>query len=165
MSFDNFQKGLTKETDKFGYITQLLGYLHGSKDDPVVKDKDSASFLVMDKQHGHLHLDTHVKNPEINFEEAFEQRKAEVNSPDMPPRSFEPIPDGYKHSKTKEFVPNGNMKLDTYCSYCEQKFNCHDNIRVFLFSNGPKFFTKILEGKEPKVYEIKEDHNQKEATP
>lgn len=159
-SFDNFKEGLTKETDKFGYISQLNLYLEHAQDDPLVIDKDSASFLVMDKQHGHLHLDTHKKDREVDWRDAVRRRVAEVNNDDvMPPRAFEPKEDGYVHKDTKEFRPNGNLYLDTFCSYCSQKHRCYDNIRTFISKSGkPKFFVHVE--KEPKMYEVKDKYTE-----
>lgn len=152
-SFENFQKGLTPETDKFGYLPQLNLYLEHAQDDPLVTDKDSASFLVMDKQHGHILLDTHQKDRDIDWKDAVRRRVAEVNNDVMPPRAFEPLEDGYTHKDTKEFRPNGNLYLDTQCSYCNQKHRCHENIRTFITKGGkPKFFTKVV--KEPKMFEV-----------
>jgi len=107
----------------------------------------------MDKQHGHLHLDTHEKMPDIDWEREVAKRIEEVNGPDLPPRAFEAKPDGYY--KDKQFVPNGNLILGTECSYCDEKHKCWDNIRTFIYSNGPKYFVHIKEGKEPKVFEVK----------
>ena len=90
---------------------------------------------------------------EIDWNEAVRDRIAEINSPEIPPRAFEPKDDGNK--KDGKFVPNGNKILGTYCSYCDQKKKCYPELRTFIYSSGPKFFVSIKEGKEPKVPEIK----------
>ncbi len=152
-SFEKFQEGLTPEKDAFGYLSQLGGYHKAGLDDPEMTNKESAAFLVFDKQHGHIHLDIHKYNhDEILWEQAYEERKKIVNGPDLPERHYKEKDDGYKNPKTKEFIPNGNKLLDTNCSYCAQKFNCWENIRTFISSSGPKYFTKIV--KEPKMKEI-----------
>lgn len=165
-SFQKFKDHLTPEKDAFGYITQLLSYLETAQDDPIVTIKDKAAFLVFDKQHGHICLDIHERDPDFDWENFYEERKKIVNGQDIPDRTFTPKPDGYKNNKTKEFIPNGNEYLDINCSYCSMKNKCYDNIRVFLYSNGPRFFTKIIEGKEPKVLEItgKENLDSEEET-
>ena len=156
-SFQKFKDHLTPEQDAFGYITQLMSYLEDAQDDPVVIEKNKAAFLVFDKQHGHICLDIHERDPNFNWEEFYEARKTIVNGPDIPDRAFQAKPDGYKNPKTKEFVPNGNEYLDVNCSYCPVKHKCWDNIRTFIYYGGkPKYFTKIVEGKEPKVLEITE---------
>lgn len=153
-SFKKFKSGLKREEDAFGYLPQIGGYHRSAQDDDGVTDKEKASFLVVDKQHGHITLDTHeFKHDEIDWEKSVSDRVAIVNDPDnIPDRAFEPVEDGYTHKDTKQFIPNGNMKLGTNCSYCDQKFNCHENIRIFLDSRGPRYYTNIK--KEPRIKEI-----------
>lgn len=150
-SFEKFKEGLTEENDTFGYLPQLLSYLKLAKDDPLVIIKDRAAFLVFDKQHGHICLDIHELNPEFDFDEYYIEKKELLASDRIPDRAFLPKPDGYKN-KDKVFVPNGNELLDTACSYCEMKHACYQNIRTFMSSTGPKFYTKIV--KQPKMLEI-----------
>ncbi len=152
-SYDKFKSHLTSDNDSFGYITQLGSYLHASQGDPLVLDKDKAAFLVLDKQHGHICLDFHEKT-DFDWEAAYERRIAVVNSEEIPDRAFDPEPDGYKNYKTGEFVQNGNEVLGVNCSYCNMKSACYPEIRTFLSSRGPKFFTKIV--KEPKMFEVKQ---------
>lgn len=151
-SFDKFKEGLVPEKDAFGYLTQLRSYHDRAKLFNEVTDKVRAGFLVMDKQHGHIWLDIHDFSEPFDLSGFFKERIRVVNGPDLPERAFVPKLDGYKHKVTKEFIANGNELLDTNCSYCSQKFNCYDNIRTFIFSQGPKFFTKVV--KEPKVLEL-----------
>ena len=148
-SFKKFKEGLTKDGDAFGYLGQIGGYHAASREDENVTDKDRASFLVVDKQHGHITLDTHAfDHDNIDWAGAIEQRSASINdSSVIPDRAFDPIEDGYTHKDTKQFIPNGNLKLPLNCSYCDQKFNCHENIRIFLDSRGPRYYTHIK--KEP----------------
>lgn len=141
-SFNKFKSGLTADTDTFGYITQLQSYLHAGQKDDKVTDKSRGAFLVCDKTLGHICLDIHPYIP-FDWESEYELRKAEVNnSKKIPPRSFEPIPDG----------KSGNEKLPVNCSYCSVKHLCHDNIRTFLYSTGPVFLTKVV--REPNVPEV-----------
>ena len=152
-SFNKFKHALKKEDDSFGYLGQLGAYHASSQDDEGVLDKDKASFLVVDKQHGHITLDTHEFNhDEIDWEKAISERVSVVNNPDvMPDRAFPEIEDGYVHKETKQLIINGNKKLGVNCSYCDQKGNCYGNIRVFLSSKGPVFFTHVV--KEPRMKE------------
>lgn len=158
-SFQKFKDGLTKVTDMFGYLGQLGSYHKTGQDDPIVVNKKEAAFLAMDKQHGHLVLDVHEFDHEnIDWEKAYEERIAAVNGDKIPDRFYDTKDDGYKNPKTKQFMPNGNKLLGTECSYCHMKFKCHDNIRVFLASTGPKYFTEIV--KEPRMLEITKDQVQ-----
>lgn len=153
-SFKKFKEGLKQEQDSFGYLPQLGGYHKSAQEDEQITDKEKASFLVIDKQHGHLVLDTHEFNhDEIDWESSVKSRIKEVNNPEViPNRGFDPIEDGYNHKDTKQFIPNGNLKLNINCSYCDQKFNCYEDIRIFLSSKGPVYFTHIK--KEPRMTEV-----------
>ena len=155
-SFENFKQGLTKDSDKFGYIPQLMSYLEASKDDPVVSDKDNASFLVVDKVSGELCLDSHKKNVDIDWEASYNERIEVVEGSEIPERGFTPEADGYKNPKTKEFIFNGNEILGTQCSYCQVKHLCHPGLRTFVGKNSIKYYTKVE--KEPtKLIEIKKE--------
>jgi len=150
-SYQKFKDGKLKDDDPFGYIDQLDSYLEAAKDDPIVTDKDKASFLVMDKTLGHILLDTHQKQNKDY--EKFINDKREMIKGDIPDLCYEPKKDGYKNYKTKEFVENGNEYLGTGCSYCDFKKTCYPDMRIFLTSKGPKYFSKIV--KEPqKLVEI-----------
>lgn len=142
-SFKKFKEGKLLDDDPFGYYTQLMSYLYASQDDDLVTEKDKAGFLVFDKQLGHICLDMHEKPDWFDdLPNAYARRKELVNSPDLPDRDFQPIPDG----------KSGNEKLDTYCSYCDFKHLCHEGLRTFLYSRGPVFLTTVK--KEPDVPEV-----------
>ena len=142
-SFDKFKYGRLKTDDPFGYIKQLTGYLAAAKDDPLVTNKNEAAFLAVDKQHGHIVLDVYDLRDEVeDFEKELLETKAIVNdTTSIPERAWEAIPDG----------KSGNMKLPPACSYCESVFACWPGTRKFLYANGPKFLTKVVE--EPRVME------------
>lgn len=154
-SFKKFKSGLTKDEDAFGYLGQLGGYHKAGQNDPIQVDKENAAFVVVDKQHGHLALDVHkFDHSEIDWEKAVESRKEAVNNSDhIPDRAFDPEPDGYK--KDGEFKPNGSLKLGVNCSYCAHKFSCYDNLRVFISSQGPRFYTHVAH--KPKMLEISKE--------
>lgn len=148
-SFQKFKKGLTDETDAFGYLTQLPSYVYAAKDDPLVTDKDGGAFLVIDKQHGHLCLDYHDfrMNGKLDEIEKLYQSRIDMAKKDTPPvRGFDPQPEG----------KSGNMKLGTNCSYCEFKHKCHPGLRTFLYKRGagfaPTYLTEVV--KVPKVIEV-----------
>lgn len=140
-SYQKFQKHLTPEEDSFGYLDQLGAYLYASQDDPIVKDKNRAAFLVIDKTLGNICLDIHPKR-ELDYKKEVENKRRILESETPPERCFEPVPEGL----------SGNLKLGTRCSYCRHKHTCHPNLRTFLYAKGPVFLTKVE--KTPKVIEV-----------
>lgn len=141
-AFQKFRDGNLLQDDPFGYYTQIMSYLYSSQEDPRVTDKDHGYFLVFDKQLGHICLDKHEKPDWFDqFPEMYKRRKKSMEGP-IPPRGFEPIP----HQKS------GNMKLDTFCSYCEFKKVCYPELRSFIYSGKPVFMTTVA--KEPNVDEV-----------
>lgn len=142
-AFKKFKEHRLLEDDPFGYIPQAMSYLYSYQGHPAVTDQDHVYFLAFDKQLGHICLDKYEKPDWFSlFPEMYERRK-EMIAGDVPQRDFSPVPDG----------KSGNMKLDTYCSYCDFKHVCHPGLRVFLYSGGPRFLTEVV--KEPDVYEQK----------
>jgi len=142
-SFKKFQAGELANDDPFGYIGQIQSYLEASQDDPVVTDKDRCAFLVMDKTLGHLCLDIHKKVP-FDVREIARRKKDVMTSSTPPERAFAPVPDG----------KSGNMKLGMQCSYCNMRNACWPDVRTFLYSNGPRYLTKVV--KTPDVPEVKD---------
>jgi hypothetical protein len=162
-SFQKFSNHKLRTDDPFGYLTQIGTYLHASQNDPLVKDKDKASFVAVDKQLGHIAVDTYEfpsglpavgeRDPGTGAEHSLEPERAspvvelvlgkkQVLSRDTPPdRAFTDIPDG----------KSGNRKLGTECSYCPFKHACWPGLRTFNYSNGPTFLTKVE--REPNVVE------------
>lgn len=141
-SFKKFQSNGLRDSDTFGYLPQLGAYLHSSSKDPIVKDKDVASFLVIDKQLGKITLDTYPK-PDIDFEKVVEHKKKILELKEPPEeKCFEPVPEG----------KSGNEKLSVGCSYCSFRQSCWSGLRIFVYSTGPVFLTKVV--KEPKVIEL-----------
>ena len=147
-SFARFKAGLRSEDDSFGYLTQLGSYLLGSRDDPLVKEKNKGAFLVMNKVTGELCLDVHEFTEEDfdNINRDIEERKGVLlQSSDAPTRAFGPIPEG----------KSGNLKLAVNCSYCDYKGKCWPEMRTFLYSNGPRFLTHVE--RVPDVPEVNKD--------
>lgn len=139
-SFNRFSAGLTVKDDKFGYIDQLQQYLFASKDDPLVTIKDKAAFLVVDKTLGKICLDVHEKNG-VDYN-AVVVSKQEMLRDGTPDRGFSEVPEGL----------SGNQKLGVNCSYCAFKERCWPGLRTFMYSNGPRFLTRVA--REPNVAEI-----------
>ncbi len=150
-AFDKFKWGLKQEQDDFGYLKQLGAYLYAGRSDDTVRQKDVAGFLVGDKTSGEICLDIHPDTG-LDYEALIEEKKIEVSQPYPPGRAFNPIPD----------QKAGNMKLPTFCSYCDFKYKCWEKdanngkgLRTFLYSNGPRYLTKVVF--EPAVTEIDKD--------
>lgn len=127
--------------DPFGYTDQLDGYLLGSADDPLVRVKDRAYILAIDKILGHMYLYEHrLREAQIRARiKEFKQIVA-LNQP--PACTCETLPDG----------KSGNLRLDTKASYSAYKYCCHPNLRTFLYASGPVYLTKVV--RKPDVVEI-----------
>jgi hypothetical protein len=134
-SFKKFQEGNLREQDPFGYISQLSSYVYAAKDDILVTDKTHGAFLVIDKVNGHICLDVYDFTEELKTKEAeIKAIKEMVKEKTPPPRGFEDVP----QSKTSP-----NMKLGMECSYCEFKKACWPGLKMFAYSHGPMYLTKI----------------------
>ena len=142
-AFKKFENGTLVDDDPFGYMEQLASYC------TALGGRDGA-FLAVDKQTGKLAL---LKFPfeylkKYAVEERIEYLKEELSKDHLPDRCYD----------TENEGSSGNQKLNVNCSYCPFKFDCWSDsnngagLRTFLYSTGPKHFTKIV--KEPKVMEI-----------
>lgn len=132
-SFLKFKNKTIQEDDPFGYLVQLDGYVVGSADDERVTVKDRGYLLAVDKQLGHLALYEHKVRPELIRERI--RNYTEIVQLSEPPRcECKSIPDGEA----------GNLKLDTRASYNSYKYCCHPNLRTFLYSDGPRYLTKVV---------------------
>lgn len=140
-SFQKFADHLSRDDDSFGYIDQLGAYLSASKDDPLVREKDVAAFLVIDKTLGKICLDVHPAS-NIDYARKIDDLRAMLAQETPPGR-------GYRDQKDGE---SGNRKLPLVCSYCEFKHTCWPGLRTFLYSKGPVYLTKVE--RQPKVVEI-----------
>jgi hypothetical protein len=131
------EEGLTRDNDSFGYSGQL-GFYQRNKDQlEGVQIGEDPKFLVMDKQNGKVGLAVPV--PGVRD---LEEIKDEVkDSAVIPDRGFQ-----------AEKWTNGNEKLCVNCSYCPFKRDCWPGLRVFDYSRGPVFATKVA--KVPKNGEI-----------
>jgi len=148
LSFKRFKDGSIKDNDSFGYLEQLDGYLAGSLDDPLVRVKDRAFDLVVDKQLGHMVLYDHtVRNEHIR--ERIRSFK-EIVSRRIPPRcECGTVADG----------KSGNIKLDIKASYSRFKYCCNPSLRTFIYSDGPRYLTKVV--RLPDVPEIRRPSKEK----
>jgi hypothetical protein len=139
-SMEKFRYNKVREDDPFGYYDQLSLYLAASKEDVSVKDR--AAFLVVDKEKGHVVLDTYKVEPR-DWEAEVEAKKAVLAQPEPPPRGYDAVP----------YNKGGNMKLGIACSYCPFKKECWPTLRMFAYSSGIVNLVKVV--KEPDVPEIR----------
>lgn len=143
-SFNKFRDGSIKDDDQFGYLDQLDGYLVGSLEDPLVRVKDRAYLLAIDKSLGHMVLYEH-RLREQSIRSRIASYKSIVAASEAPPCTCGTVPDGR----------SGNIKLDTKASYSLQKYSCFPQLRTFLYATGPVYLTKVV--RKPNVPEINKD--------
>lgn len=136
-SFDKFEKGLTKEDDGFGYLTQLGLYNHS-----IGNSGKAGAFVAFDKQMGDIAVDVHNDLSNTDYVKLVEERKSVVAAPEPPPRGFTDKPEG----------ASGNRALGVNCSYCPFKKSCWSGLRTFLYYKGPVHFTHV--SRLPDVKEI-----------
>lgn len=142
-AFKKFSDGTLLENDAFGYAEQLAGYCEARN--------TNGAFLAADKQNGYiayLEIPREELKAVVDVRERIAHIKDVVNSEVEPERCFDDEKEG----------ESGNRTLGVNCSYCAHKERCWSDsnnglgLRVFRYSSGPKFFTKIV--REPKVAEI-----------
>lgn len=139
--FQKFKDRTIASNDPFGYLDQLDGYLVGSMDDPLVRVKDKAYLLVIDKTLGHLILYEHTIR-ETNIRERIRAYK-DIVALDRPPScTCEEVSDG----------KSGNLKLGVRASYNAFKYCCRPKLRTFLYASGPVYLTRVI--RRPDVTEI-----------
>lgn len=131
--FEKFKTGSIRENDLFGYLDQLDGYLVASFDDPLVTVKDRGYLLAIDQTLGHMVLyEHHVRESSIRAR--VKAYKDIVNRDTPPACECGTEPDG----------KGGNIKLGTRASYSNFKYTCFPNLRTFLYSDGPRYLTKVV---------------------
>lgn len=132
-SFIKFKDKTIAQADDFGYLDQLDGYLVGGLDDPLVRTKDVGYLLAIDKQLGHICLYEH-RLREQSIRERIKHYKSIVGASEAPPCTCETVSDG----------GSGNIKLGLTASYSPYKYCCFPNLRTFLYSDGPRYLTKVV---------------------
>jgi hypothetical protein len=141
MGMDKFKTGSIAQDDPFGYLDQLDGYLVGSAEDDLVRVKDTAYILAVDKTLGHMVLYRHTLRKDRILKRV-EDYKGIVALSSPPPCTCKTVP----HQKS------GNMQLDMKASYSPQKHTCFPNLRTFLYASGPVYLTHVV--KKPDVQEV-----------
>lgn len=141
-SFNRFAAGLRLVDDSFGYLTQLDVYQHSLAGDSRLTQTDKGMFLAVDKTLGKICLDIHPKSM-IDYQKVIKDVQTMLSSPSPPSRYYQDEP----------FGKSGNFKLGMVCSYCSFKFHCWPVLRVFNYSTGPVYLTRVV--RPPDVNEIK----------
>lgn len=132
LSFQKFKDKTIAENDSFGYLDQLDGYMVGSGNDPLVRNKSVGYLLAIDKQLGRMCLyEHHLRERSIRTRIAEYKRIVEASLP--PACLCGTVPDG----------KSGNIKLDTRASYSNFKHVCFPNLRTFLYAKGPVYLTQV----------------------
>ena len=134
-AFNKFRNGTLREDDPFGYMAQLAGY-------EEAEGTTNGGFLVINKESGELTLYQPEELDKPYAPKIIEDIKESLNNNEPPEVCYEPIPEG----------KSGNMKLSKNCVYCNHKFKCYPDLRVFKYSKGLVYFTEIVN--EPKVEEV-----------
>ncbi len=127
--FGKFVKGEVHIDDTFGYTQQLAGYAQ------VETPGEPAAWLAMEKVNGSLAL-TRLSTSIIKdypVDERIAHLKEVISNDKPPPRCYSDEEDG----------KSGNRKLGTGCSYCSFKHSCWPGLRTFLYSNGPRYLTRV----------------------
>jgi len=140
-SMQKFKDGSIVQSDLFGYLDQLDGYVVGSADDPLVTVKDKGYILAVDKQLGHMVLYEHIVRPD-NIVRRIALYKEIVGRVSPPACTCEVVPDG----------ASGNLKLGTAASYSAYKHMCFPALRTFLYAGGPVYLTRVV--RKPEVPEV-----------
>jgi hypothetical protein len=142
-SFSKFSKGLLSDEDPFGYIAQLAAYEHA-------EGTNNGGFLAINKETGELAFYQPEELDKPNVKLRIKDLKHKLDLVNPPELCYDPIPEG----------KSGNMRIAKNCVYCPHKFECHkdsndgEGLRVFKYSKGPMYFTKVV--KKPKVDEVYE---------
>lgn len=134
LGFQKVKAGLVS-TDQFlrDYLDQLDGYVVASAEDPLVRVKDRGYLLFIDKVLGHMYLYEHRVRPD-SIRKRVANYKAIVSQPVAPSCTCGKVADG----------ESGNIRLDTKASYNPYKYCCHPHLRKFIYSDGPRYLTKVV---------------------
>lgn len=135
LSFQKVKAGLVS-TDIFlrDYLDQLDGYVVGAidADDPLVRIRDRAYLLFVDKVLGHMHLYEHRIRPD-HIRQRVAYYKSIVASEEAPACTCKTVPDR----------DSGGFRLDTKASYNPFKYACFPDLRTVIRSGKPVNLTGV----------------------
>lgn len=140
-AFRKFSEGTLSVDDPFGYMAQLAGY-------EAAEGTSEGGFLAINKESGELALLRPGDLSKPNISTRIKTLKDMLTIDKPPSRCYTDVPDGKK----------GNMRIATGCNYCAFKNDCWSDandgvgLRAFKYSNGLKYFTKVVS--EPRVEEL-----------
>ncbi len=140
--FDKFASHRLEYDDPFSYKSQLEMYMEALKDDPDLAVKGEYAFLAVHKEHGDMVVDRYRTKKDTDWKKEVDAKKEMLAQAQPPERAYEAVPDG----------KSGNLQLPTPCKYCPHKRTCWPSLRVFKYSNGPRYLTKV--SRQPEVEEI-----------
>ena len=140
-SFKKFASGALVDDDPFGYMAQLAGY-------EEAEGTEDGGFFAINKETGEICLfrPGQLSKPNIRTKISNIKDSLEVDEP--PSICYPPIAEGKK----------GNLRLASGCVYCPHKAKCWKDsnngsgLRAFKYSNGVKYFTRVIS--QPNVLEI-----------
>ena len=141
--FNKFKNGSLSDDDPFGYLTQLASY-------EEAEGTSNGGFLVISKESGELCLFQPEDLDKPNVVLKIDSLKKSLDLSTPPSLCYTPVPEG----------KSGNMKLPKGCSFCDYKFECHEDandgqgLRVFKYARGLTYLTSVQQ--TPKVAEIHE---------
>lgn len=145
--FRKFKEGNVHNDDPFGYMYQLAGY-------EEAEGTNKGGFLAINKETGELAFNRPLDLTKPDVKPRIESLKNIIQQDIPPDRCYHPVFEGKK----------GNMRLATGCVYCKFKNECWSDVnnghglRVFKYSNGLKYFTKVMS--TPNVQELRLDEQQ-----
>lgn len=139
--FARYKSQTIQDDDAFGYLDQLDAYGTASIEDPLVRVKDKAYILAIDKTLGHITLYEHSIRSEA-IRARIKAYKAIVQCERAP----------LCRCGTKPIGLSGNIGLDTKASYSPYKYVCFPELRTFLYASGPVHLTYVK--RRPEVVEI-----------
>jgi hypothetical protein len=142
-SFDKYKKKGLRFDDPFGYVSQISSYVYAARDDPLVVHKDKGAVLFINKVTGELHLEL------LDLTEDLKTKELEVEELKQLIVAKEPPP---VLSSVLQYKDSSNLKLCSTCGYCNRKFSCFPDVRMFAYSNSIEYLTYVE--REPKVPEI-----------
>lgn len=140
-SYKKFKSSEIYESDPFGYVAQLTGYKQAL-------GVDRAGWFIVDKTLGHFDFVELKPASTYDVSERIKTVRKALDSDLEPERCY----------SDKANDKQGNYVLDIGCNYCSFKEYCwrdtnnDTGLQLRHYSNGPRWFTKLV--KEPRLKEL-----------
>lgn len=122
--------------DPFGNSMQLSGYVE------ALQLGNDGAIIAFNKESGELDVISYDTFDIMNVKDKIKETR-EACKKDTPPEQmcYEPV-----------IHKNGNVEVPKDCTFCDYMKQCYGDLREFKYSNGSRYFSKIV--KEPRVEEI-----------